>query len=60
MTPQEKAKELVHWYGSKKNALIAVNEILKVIVGNYLQSPIQELRTEVLYWQQVKAEIKAL
>jgi hypothetical protein len=60
MTPEEKAIGLVHWYDSKKYALIAVNEILKVIVGNYLQSPIQELRTEVLYWQEVKTEIEAL
>jgi hypothetical protein len=41
----------VHWYDSKKYALIVVDEILKVI---------EELRTEVLYWQEVKTEIEAL
>jgi hypothetical protein len=66
MTPKEKAINLVHkfcsttdgFYKSKKNlknakqcALIAVDEILKVI---------EELRTEVLYWQEVKSEIEAL
>jgi hypothetical protein len=66
MTPKEKAKELVdkfiqytdtsEWTNieyvyAKQCALIAVDEILKVI---------EELRTEVLYWQEVKTEIEAL
>jgi hypothetical protein len=73
MTPKEKAKELVERFreyshtefisyrggyqldtqiqNAKQCALIAVDEILKVI---------EELRTEVLYWQEVKTEIEAL
>jgi hypothetical protein len=38
----------VHWYDSKKYALIAVNEILNIGC------------IEVPYWLQVKAEIEAL
>jgi hypothetical protein len=73
MTPKEKAQELVERFreyshtefisyrggyqldtqiqNAKQCALIAVDEILKVI---------EELRTEVLYWQEVKTEIEAL
>jgi hypothetical protein len=58
MTPKEKAEELftkfssntVHYDAAKQCALIAVDEILKVIHTNM----------EDKYWQEVKQEIEKL
>ena len=65
MTPKEKARELVGIYAKKSNnlkqrtdwnydkqcALIAVNEILFMLIGDNLV---------ISYWQEVKEEIEKL
>ena len=65
MTPKEKAKELVDKYTqyvteineyeyAKNCALIAVDEILNSILGNYEFDFLRK------YWQEVKQEIEKL
>jgi hypothetical protein len=48
----------VHWYDSKKYALIVVDEIIKTYTNK--DKTYWLLEEEVDYWQQVKSEIEAL
>jgi hypothetical protein len=70
MTPQEKAKELVHkmwiyalpnakgsWVNAKKLSLIAVDEIYNEIDDNYDTLHSSDRKQ---YWQDVKSEIEKL
>jgi hypothetical protein len=58
MTPQEKAKELVDKmygvtdYQAKQSALIAVDEIIKILS--------EDINPLVNYWHEVKKEIEKL
>jgi hypothetical protein len=74
ISPKEKALELVEgmysetqeegihgdWYIAKKCALIAVDEILKAIPNEYLETYKGESNFIIKYWQEVKNEINKL
>jgi hypothetical protein len=62
MTPKEKAQELLinfynieFWQDAKQCALIAVDEILKLVSDD-----LDLYYKDCIYWEQVKTEIEAL
>ena len=71
MTPKEKAIELlekmlngfqfnIDEYTAKKNALIAVDEILKIVPSVYVTKDEEIHNGHYQYWQEVKQEIERL